>query len=264
MLSRCTSKLARAFATVSKGQLVSVSFSGYIEGQAESVCQSKPDFPLKFAWENEPMLPGLERAVRELEIGECKNFQFTAEEAFGVFNPELIFDVELEKVDPAVAELEVGTIVALPTGQPGTIIDKTEEALKIDSNHPLVDHPMEFDIELISIEDAPELVKTVVTEGDNETFPKVGDQLVMHYAGRLASNDEKFDSSYDRGTPFEFTIGVGQVIKGWDEGVMKMSVGEKAEIFIPSEMGYGVMGAPPSIPPHSDLIFEVELLEIKQ
>jgi len=83
----------------------------------------------------------------------------------------------------------------------------------------------------------------------------------MHYIGTL-TNGSKFDASYDRGRPFSFTIGTGQVIRGWDEGVMKMSLGEKAKLHITSDYGYGPEGAGGVIPPNADLIFQVELLNI--
>lgn len=88
-----------------------------------------------------------------------------------------------------------------------------------------------------------------------------GDTVVMHYKGTL-SNGEKFDSSYDRGTPFETRIGVGQVIQGWDMGVPGMKVGGKRKLVIPPALGYGERGIGP-IPGNATLIFEVELLEIK-
>ena len=106
-------------------------------------------------------------------------------------------------------------------------------------------------------------VKTVAA-GDGANRPAAGDTLSMHYVGTLAANGMKFDSSRDRGTPFKFTIGVGQVIKGWDSGVMQMSLGERAELEIPSVMGYGARGAGRVIPPHADLVFDVELLEIRR
>merc|ERR1712241_1367792 len=98
--------------------------------------------------------------------------------------------------------------------------------------------------------------------GDGNAFPKVGDTLSMHYTGTLSSNGKKFDSSRDRGQPFDFQIGVGQVIAGWDQGVMKMSLGERAVLHVPSNLGYGSQGAGDGIPPNADLDFDVELLNI--
>ena len=82
------------------------------------------------------------------------------------------------------------------------------------------------------------------------------------YSGTLAYNGTKFDASRDRGRPFQFTIGIGQVIRGWDEGVVQMSLGEKAMLNISSDYGYGARGAGGVIPPNADLKFEVELLGI--
>lgn len=96
--------------------------------------------------------------------------------------------------------------------------------------------------------------------------PKTGDTCVMHYTGWLYENGAKgakFDSSVDRGQPFAFTIGVGQVIKGWDEGVASMKVGGKRTLIIPPELGYGARGAGRVIPPNATLLFEVELLGIR-
>lgn len=89
-----------------------------------------------------------------------------------------------------------------------------------------------------------------------------GRTVKVHYTGRLLDGT-KFDSSHDRNMPFEFEVGKGKVIKGWDEGIPKMSVGGKSRLIIPSKIAYGERGAPPSIAPFSTLIFEVELLEVK-
>ena len=102
-----------------------------------------------------------------------------------------------------------------------------------------------------------------VTESDQN--PSRGQRVTVHYTGWLSDGGKrgmKFDSSVDRGQEFTFTIGVGQVIKGWDEGVMTMKVGETCEIFIPSAMGYGSRGAGAKIPPNADLIFEVQLIKV--
>lgn len=88
-----------------------------------------------------------------------------------------------------------------------------------------------------------------------------GDTLSMHYTGKLEDGTE-FDSSIPRGQPFSFTLGTGQVIKGWDQGLLGMCEGEKRKLSIPPDMGYGDRGAPPKIPGGATLIFEVELLQI--
>lgn len=102
----------------------------------------------------------------------------------------------------------------------------------------------------------------VIEEGDKKTYPSAGDEVVMHYTGTLKSTGAKFDSSVDRGKPFVCKIGIGQLIKGWDVGVPKMSLGEKAILDISSDFGYGSRGAGGKIPPNADLLFEVQLLGI--
>lgn len=104
----------------------------------------------------------------------------------------------------------------------------------------------------------------ILQEGTGES-PEVGKTVVVHYTGWLDEDGQpgkKFDSSVDRGQPFSFRIGVGMVIRGWDEGVMDMKVGEKRRLFIPTDLGYGSHGAGHVIPPNAGLIFDVELISI--
>ncbi len=109
-------------------------------------------------------------------------------------------------------------------------------------------------------------LKIIDTKVGDGAAPKTGQNCVMHYTGWLFNDGvkgEKFDSSVDRGQPFTFAIGTGQVIQGWDEGVASMKVGGKRTLIIPPELGYGARGAGGVIPPNATLIFDVELLDVK-
>ncbi|TDL26011.1 hypothetical protein BD410DRAFT_764295 [Rickenella mellea] len=93
---------------------------------------------------------------------------------------------------------------------------------------------------------------------------QTGDFIKVHYTGTLLSNGNKFDSSLDRGSPFDLTLGVGQVIKGWDEGLKGMCVNEKRKLTIPPDMAYGSRGFGSVIPPNSALVFDVELVGLRK
>jgi len=108
----------------------------------------------------------------------------------------------------------------------------------------------------------PSGLKYIDTEVGSGDLPQTGQGVVVHYTGTL-EDGTKFDSSVDRNKPFSFTLGIGRVIQGWDEGVATMKVGGKRRLTIPSDLGYGARGAGGVIPPNATLIFDVELLEIR-
>ncbi|MDB9303910.1 FKBP-type peptidyl-prolyl cis-trans isomerase [Nodularia spumigena CS-591/12] len=108
----------------------------------------------------------------------------------------------------------------------------------------------------------PSGLKYIELEEGTGATPERGQTVVVHYTGTL-ENGNKFDSSRDRNSPFEFKIGTGQVIKGWDEGLSTMKVGGRRQLIIPSELGYGSRGAGGVIPPNATLLFDVELLGVK-
>ena len=111
----------------------------------------------------------------------------------------------------------------------------------------------------VTTESGLEYVDMVVGTGRQ---PEVGDTASVHYTGWLADG-KKFDSSVDRKEPFSFRVGAGQVIKGWDEGVMGMKIGGKRKLTIPPQLGYGARGAGGVIPPNATLTFDVELLDLR-
>ena len=100
------------------------------------------------------------------------------------------------------------------------------------------------------------------TKAGTGQTPKSGQRVTVHYTGTL-QDGTKFDSSVDRGQPFTFTIGVGEVIRGWDEGVSTMKEGGKRQLIIPANLGYGTRGAGSAIPPNATLIFDVELIKVE-
>lgn len=104
---------------------------------------------------------------------------------------------------------------------------------------------------------------TIIEQGRDEITAEPGDTVTVHYTGKL-ENGTVFDSSLPRDESFTFPLGAGKVIKGWDEGILGMKCGQKRQLIIPPELGYGADGAPPTIPGNSTLIFDVQVLYIKK
>lgn len=205
----------------------------------------------------------LEEAVMDLAVGESRELKLGEDRPiYGFWKEELVKSCPIDKI-PAGAQ--VGAIF-YPKGYdyPWKLVDRNETAALLDTNHPLAGKATTMSVKLLRLEElqGSELVDIErVSPGDGSTFPQRGDTLTVHYTGTLASNGAHFDSS--RGDePLKFQVGFGNVIAGWDRGMRKLSLGERAILRIPANLGYGAKGAGRDIPPNADLIFDVELLAI--
>lgn len=148
-----------------------------------------------------------------------------------------------------------GVIYSLSSNLGGSLVKLTQDTTNV------LGEEEETEMNSNTVEDFTELKVTTLQEGDGVESVD-GNTVVVNYEGTLIDGT-KFDSSYDRGEPFEFVLGAGEVISGWDEGLLGMKVGEIRELEIPSSKGYGSSGAGNVIPPLAGLKFKVELLEIK-
>lgn len=250
---------------VSEGMRVKVEFKLTNDEDGTEMDSSEGKEPLEFICAEGEVFPGLDAGVVGMTVGETKKISLAGDAGFGERDEEKTAEVPLDKMPEGATEggqLEVQG----PRGPMMAYVKSIGETTALlDFNHPLAGQPLSMTVTLVSCEEVPEnerLVVETVSAGDGKTYPKPGDSLTMHYTGTLAASGKVFDSSRERGDPFQFQVGVGQVIRGWDEGVPKMSLGERAMIKIPAAMGYGDRGAGDAIPPNADLVFDVELLKI--
>ena len=216
------------------GDVVSIHYSAALEDGTEIDSTLERGEPASFVLGKEMVIPGWDEGVALMHEGEKAKLTIPPDLAFGEQggaggsippNATLIFEVELVSIQEGAPEA--------PT--------EVEEADYVTTESGLKYHDF------------------VVGDGPS---PETGQSVTVHYTGWL-EDGTKFDSSLDRGQPFTFSIGMGQVIAGWDEGVATMKVGGKRQLVIPAELGYGEQGAGAVIPPNATLIFEVELLDVQ-
>lgn len=215
------------------GEIVAVHYRGTLEDGTEFDNSYDRGQPFAFPLGRGRVIPGWDEGIALLNVGSKAKLIIPPELAYGdqgaggVIPPgaTLVFEVELVSVQP---------------GSPEAPAD-VEEADYMTTDSGLKYHDFE------------------VGEGPS---PEEGQTVFVHYTGWL-EDGTKFDSSIDRGQPFSFVLGVGNVIPGWDEGVATMKVGGKRQLVIPPELGYGDQGAGGVIPPGATLVFEVELLDVK-
>jgi len=210
---------------------------------------------------------GIENRVQGMKVGDRWKETLEPNEAFGLFDATKIRRIEKPKDAMLDPQIQVGAVVQLQTGESGKVLEIQDDAIMVDLNPVLAGKRVTFEVSLERIEEQINNVMSGVdvqtlSPGDGKTFPKTGSRVSVHYTGTLADGGKEFDSSRRvNQRPFSFVLGAGLVIRGWDVGIAKLSLGERAMLYIPSEFGYGSRGAGP-IPPNSNLVFDVELVEI--
>jgi peptidylprolyl isomerase len=217
-----------------EGDIVAVHYRGTLEDETEFDNSYDRGEPFQFPLGRGMVIPGWDEGIALMKEGGKAKLVIPPDLAYGERgaggvvppNATLIFEVELISVRP---------------GSPDAATEINEEDYVV----------MESGLKYSDLE-----------VGDGPS-PEAGQSVAVHYTGWL-EDGTKFDSSLDRGQPFSFVIGTGQVIRGWDEGVATMKVGGKRQLVIPPEMAYGERGAGGVIPPNATLIFEVELLEVQE
>jgi len=246
-------------AIVSDGSKVTLHYTGTFE-DGNQFDSSVGNQPLVFRVGSGQVISGFDSNVRGMAAGEKKKFTLSPEEGYGPVDPDAVLTVPLNKLPEGA---EAGMRLETSSGMVAVIESIDGATAKVNTNHPLAGKSLTFEIEVLACTAPGKVTIETIKEGDNATFPKTGDKLTMHYTGTLADSGTQFDCSRTRGQAFQFTIGVGQVIEGWDTGVMSLSLGQRAKLMIPSDMGYGERGAGADIPPNADLIFDVEVLKIE-
>jgi len=223
--------------------------------------------PMEFVCGEGLVFPGLDRGVLGMRAGESRELRVEGDDAFGARAEDMVLKVPASELPPGST---VGTQmkVAGPSGAEmfARVVGIGGDEATLDLNHPMAGVPLLMSVTLLACEEAAELppfeVETV-SPGDEKTFPSRGDNVTIHYTGALADGSKTFMSTREKGTPVTFMVGMGKVIRGLEDGVPLMSLGERASIRVPAVMAYGEQGLGDVVPPGADLLLDVELLKIE-
>ncbi|MCB9224546.1 MAG: FKBP-type peptidyl-prolyl cis-trans isomerase [Crocinitomicaceae bacterium] len=222
------------------GDKIELHYTGYLGDGTKFESSYDRGMPFIFVFKEQPILPAWEEALLMMkEGGEMKI----------VLPPWLGFGAQGKGAIPPNSTLEFDLVLQ-------GVKDLKAELKKLNAD---------FKTEMVKT--YPNAVQTesglmyIIEDKGNGTFASAGQQVEVHYSGYL-TDGSKFDSSVDRGQPFKFTLGKGQVIKGWDEGIALVGVGGKIKLIIPYWLAYGEQGRPPTIPAAATLIFDVEMLGV--
>lgn len=226
-----------------KGQEVFVHYTGWLTSGKQFDSSRDRGEPFSFILGGGTVIPGWDEGVQGMLVGETRQLILPPKLAYG----DRGAGADIPPKSTLVFEVELLGIGAAPRGPGGGKVDNSKPSKVDDAGIKTTRSGLKY---------------AVLKEGSGEVAA-AGQRVSVHYTGWLQSDGSKFDSSLDRGQPFQFSLGRGEVIAGWDEGVAGMKVGEKRQLTIPPSLGYGERGVGP-IPPNATLVFEVELLDIRK
>jgi len=219
---------------------------------------------LDFVCGNAEVLPAMDNGVVGMSVGETRFLPFGNDDGFGARLAENVVNFSLAELPSS--NVTVGQQVTVPSDPPrnAVVAALNDTTATLDFNHPYAGEKVTMAVTLVSCHVLPEedslRIETNVT-GDNRTYPRLGDTVAIHYTGFFAESGSVFDSSRNKDQEYKFKVGDGTVIKGLEKGIAKMSLGERATLFIPPDLAFASQGS--VLPLARAVIFDVELLQIE-
>lgn len=251
----------QACQVVEDGSYVHVTFQLTRDEDGKVLDSSDSSGGLDFVCGKTQVLPAMDKGVKGMTVGETRFLPFGNEDGFGTRLADSFANVSL--ADLPSSNLTIGQQVTLPLdgGRNAIVAALNETTATLDFNHPYAGENVTMAVTLVSChvgEDSLR-IETNVT-GDNHTYPQSGDTVAIHYTAFFAESGSVFDSSREKGQEYTFQVGAGTVIKGLEKGIKKMSLGERATIFIPPDLAVATQGSMLSL--QKAMVFDVELLRI--
>eukprot|EP00419_Tripos_fusus_P002917 CAMPEP_0172698722 /NCGR_PEP_ID=MMETSP1074-20121228/29673_1 /TAXON_ID=2916 /ORGANISM="Ceratium fusus, Strain PA161109" /LENGTH=292 /DNA_ID=CAMNT_0013519801 /DNA_START=73 /DNA_END=951 /DNA_ORIENTATION=- len=249
---------------VEAGSYVHITFQLTRDLDGKVLDSSDSSGGLDFVCGNAEVLPAMDAGVKGMAVGETRLLPFGNEDGFGARLAENVVNISLAELPSS--NLTVGQTVTLPSqdgARNAVVAAFNETTATLDFNHPNAGEAVTMAVTLVSCHVLPEedglRIETNVT-GDNRTYPRSGNMVAIHYTGSFAESGKIFGSSREKGEEYRFKVGAGQVIKGLEKGVTKMSLGERATLFIPPDLAFATQGN--AVPLAKAVVFDVELLRI--
>jgi FKBP-type peptidyl-prolyl cis-trans isomerase 2 len=217
---------------------------------------------LEFVVGHDTVLTGVENAVVGMRVGEVKWVDLPAREAFGERVRGRTMRVPMSSVPEGIKPGEM--VMFDSSGQRSVFVERDGDEAVLDLNHPMAGQPLRFELELVSAHTVPPLVRTVLEAGSGGNRPVDGDEVEVEYHAFVKGDAPEPHEVRGVPEPMAFVVGMGAVIRGLDDAVREMTPGEIARLEIPMELGYFHHGASDSVPPYTDLVFDVKLVSISK